>query len=269
MQLRELISAFETLWPTVAAEEWDRPGLLIGDPDATISKVLLCVDVTDELIGDAVAGGFDLVLSHHPILLRDADSMSQQRAKSKMLAKAKAAAVAVYTAHTNADITETGVSASLAKLLSLHDAMPLVGEGKIGHGRIGELDHAVTLLDFARMLAAKLPPTATGIRVAGQPGLLVQRVALCAGAGDSFIADAYVAGADLYLTSDLRHHPVQEALELGTADRRDFALVEISHWAAESVWLEVARKELEIRFSQVTFEVSDLRTDPWDFLVTQ
>ena len=92
---------------------------------------------------------------------------------------------------------------------------------------------------------------------------------MVAGAGDSFISAARHSGADVLVTSDLRHHPVQEAMELAVIQKRDFALVDISHWAAESLWLNVLGQELSEHFPEITFEVSDLRTDPWDFVVTQ
>jgi putative NIF3 family GTP cyclohydrolase 1 type 2 len=98
---------------------------------------------------------------------------------------------------------------------------------------------------------------------------MVRRVALCGGAGDAFISEALSSGADVYVTSDLRHHPAQDARESATAIGSDLALIDISHWAAESLWLDVAAKELEKALPGVKFEVSDLRTDPWDFAVTQ
>ena len=107
------------------------------------------------------------------------------------------------------------------------------------------------------------------MRVSGDSEQLVERVALCAGAGDSLLAAAYDQGAQVFITSDLRHHVVQEAQELALAEGRPFALIDISHWAAESLWLKTAKRELANMFPAVTFEVSDLRTDPWDFMVTQ
>jgi putative NIF3 family GTP cyclohydrolase 1 type 2 len=125
------------------------------------------------------------------------------------------------------------------------------------------------LLDFARNVAKSLPPTASGVRIAGDPEAIITRVALCAGAGDSFIANALDSDADVYVTSDLRHHPVSEALEEARARGRNFALVDISHWSAESLWLAVAASQLQELFPDVKFVISDLRTDPWDFAVTQ
>jgi putative NIF3 family GTP cyclohydrolase 1 type 2 len=105
--------------------------------------------------------------------------------------------------------------------------------------------------------------------VAGNAETSISRVALCGGAGDAFLSAAIDAEADVYVTSDLRHHPVQDALEQARASSKQFSLVDISHWAAESLWLSVAAKQLADLVSDVKFVVSDLRTDPWEFAVTQ
>jgi dinuclear metal center YbgI/SA1388 family protein len=252
------------------SEQWDRSGLLLGNPEQKISKVLLTVDITRELIRDSVAGGYDLVISHHPYLVRQANSVADVPAKAAVLAMASDAGIAIYAAHTNADITETGVCASLAVAIGLEVSTALEPQGQAaGHGRVGNLTESVSLLDLARRLGKVLPATATGVRVAGPASMDIRKVAVLAGAGDSFIELAMTAEADVFITSDLRHHPTQEALELAGAVGQDFALIDISHWAAESLWLKVAAKELASHYPEVTFEVSDLRTDPWDFVVTQ
>lgn len=269
-KVSDVIDAAEKLWPQGGADDWDRPGLIAGAFHQEVTKVLMSVDVTSELLDDAIAGGFDLILSHHPFLLRGVTSIAENTAKGTVLAKAIRNDIALFAAHTNADITETGVSATLAAAFGLTFVRPLVPtENNLGHGRIGKLADKLNLVEFARRVAAAIPATSGGIRVSGSADLEVGTVALCGGAGDSFIAAALASEADVYVTSDLRHHPTQDALESAAAMGKQFALIDISHWAAESLWLEVAAKELENAVPGVKFEVSDLRTDPWDFAVTQ
>jgi dinuclear metal center YbgI/SA1388 family protein len=268
--LGDLLNTFEELWPESGAESWDAPGLVIGNRSDRVSRILLTVDITDEVVEEAIAGEFDLVVAHHPFMMRGVKSMAEDTAKGSVVAKAIRANLSIFSAHTNADIVPRGVSAALAALLNLENSGPLVESGpQIGHGRVGSLPQTATLGEFARMLARKLPATASGIRVAGDFDQQVKKVALCGGAGDSFIEAAYATGADLYVTSDLRHHPVQEAMELAKAQGRNFALVDIAHWAAEWVWLEWAAQDIRGRFGSVQVIVSELRTDPWDFAVTQ
>jgi len=270
-KVSDIVAASQSLWPSELADEWDRPGLISGLYSAPVSKVLLAVDLTIELMNDAIAGGFDMVITHHPFLLKVPYELRQDSGKGAVLAAAIRADVALFSAHTNADVVEMGVSHVLSDTLGLVNSKPLVPSvsGEVGHGRIGKLAQPVTLLEFSRMIARSLSATAGGVRVAGSAEALISRVALCGGAGDAFLSAALEAGADVYLTSDLRHHPVQDALEQAQALSKQFSLVDISHWAAESLWLAVAAKQLADLVSDVKFVVSDLRTDPWEFAVTQ
>jgi putative NIF3 family GTP cyclohydrolase 1 type 2 len=130
------------------------------------------------------------------------------------------------------------------------------------------LPEAISLGRLARLIGELLPATATGIRVAGEYDQLVHSVALCGGAGDAYLTDPAVLGADVYITSDLRHHPASEARENARL-RRGPALIDVSHWASEWLWLDAAADELRALLPDVTITVSDLRTDPWDFAVVQ
>ena len=268
--LGDMIAVFEELWPISGAEEWDAPGLICGSTGSRVSRVLFTVDVTDEVVQEAIDGSFDLIVAHHPLLLRGVKTVAESTAKGAVLAKAIRAGVAIYAAHTNADIVSRGVSAALADAFSLVNSRPLIETAASqGHGRIGDLASTTSLGELAKHIARVIPPTASGVRVAGEFDSMVNSVALCGGAGDSFIDAAYAAGVDVYVTSDLRHHPVQEALERAKADGRKFALIDISHWAAEWLWLEWAADDIHGRFASIQVVVSELRTDPWDFSVTQ
>jgi putative NIF3 family GTP cyclohydrolase 1 type 2 len=117
-------------------------------------------------------------------------------------------------------------------------------------------------------LADLLPNTAGGVKVSGDFTAAVNRVSLCGGAGDSLLSTEAVLGSDVYITSDLRHHPAQEAREQALVSGGP-ALIDVSHWASEWLWLDVAAQQLQAQFPDIDVEVSDLRTDPWDFLVVQ
>jgi len=271
VQLEKLIQSFEGLWPLDGAEDWDAPGLVSGDLKQRVSRVLLTVDVTADILDEAQDGEFDLVLAHHPYLLRGLQSIAESSAKGALLAKAIRSEIAIYSAHTNADIVEAGVSHALASAIGLSDLRPLVlgSNNNVGHGRVGNLAEPITLGDFARRVAKVLPATATGVRVAGEFDQVIQKVALCGGAGDSFISEAFAAEADLFITSDLRHHPTQDAVEQSKINAKPMALMDVSHWASEWVWLEVAAMQLSELFPNIQFVVSQIRTDPWEFTVTQ
>jgi dinuclear metal center YbgI/SA1388 family protein len=270
VSLKGAIEVFEKLWPVSLAEDWDVVGLVSGSAHQEIKSVLLTVDVTSEVVEHAREVGADLIFAHHPMLLRGVTSIAEDTAKGKVLSELVRSNIAVYAAHTNADSVETGTSAVIAKALGLINSRPLSQSAvpTQGIGQIGEIG-SMTLGELASKLNDLLPPTATGVRVAGPFDRKVSKVALCAGAGDSYSLMALDQGADVFITSDLKHHNSQEILELAKARNVEFALIDISHWAAEFVWLETAKQELEQALPQVSFEVCDIRTDVFDFLMNK
>lgn len=268
--LADVCDAVERLWPVSGAEGWDAPGLLSGDPSALVTSIRLAVDAVPDVADEAVSVGADVLLVHHPLLLRGVTSVAEDRYKGVVLARLIRGGCALIAAHTNADVVETGTSAVLADRLGLIDAVPITTNSLAtrGIGRVGTLAEPTTLGRLARQLAEILPATASGIRVAGNYDSVIEKVALCGGAGDSLLAEASVLASDVYITSDLRHHPASESREnakIGTGP----ALIDLSHWASEWIWLDVAAEELRAALPGLTVTVSDLRTDPWDFTILQ
>jgi dinuclear metal center YbgI/SA1388 family protein len=267
----DIVSVAERLWPPSGAEDWDAIGLLVGDPRAEVGHVHLTVDAVPDVADEAVALGAGMLLAHHPLLLRGVTSVAEDRFKGAVVSRLIRGFCALYAAHTNADVVETGTSAVLAERLGLVDVRPIVASTSNpahGIGRVGRLATPTTLGRLARTLAELLPPTASGIRVSGEYDAPVATVALCAGAGDAYLDEPAVQGADVYITSDLRHHPAsafRETARLGSGP----ALIDTSHWASEWLWLETAAEELRSALPDVTVTVSELRTDPWDFAIVQ
>jgi dinuclear metal center YbgI/SA1388 family protein len=268
--LADVAAVVERLWPASGAEPWDAVGLIAGDPVAQVDSILLAVDAVHDTVDEAVASGVDLLLVHHPLLLRGVTSVAADRYKGAALTRLIRADAALLAAHTNADVVESGTSATLALALGLVDIVPLDPGPQPGRGigRLGRLPVPMTLGRLARTLGELLPATATGVRVAGDFDAPVTTVALCAGAGDSLLGHPAVLAADVYITSDLRHHPASEARE-NARTAGGPALIDVSHWASEWLWLETAADELRAALPGVTVTVSDTRTDPWDFTVTQ
>ncbi|TAL41967.1 MAG: Nif3-like dinuclear metal center hexameric protein [Salinibacterium sp.] len=266
----DVAAVVERLWPAAGAESWDAVGLISGDLDAPVESILLAVDAVLDTVDEAVDTGASVLLVHHPLLLRGVTTVASDRYKGAALSRLIRGNVALLAAHTNADVVETGTSAILASKLGLVDAQPIASgpTPSRGLGRVGALAEPTTLGRLARALAEVLPATATGIRVSGDFDAPIRTVALCAGAGDSYLADPAVVAADVYVTSDLRHHPASEARENARASRGP-ALIDVSHWASEWLWLEAAASELREALPGVAVTVSELRTDPWDFVVVQ
>lgn len=270
IQLKEIAASFEKLWPVHLAEDWDVVGLVSGSNQKPINSVLLTVDVTKDVVDYAKSIQIDLILAHHPLILKGITSVAEQGSKGSIISELIRSDIALYTAHTNADSVETGTSAALAKALGLVSLTPLApSQDGLGIGRVGSLASPLSLGELSALLNNVLPPTATGVRVAGEFDKKVSRIALCAGAGDSYLEIALDSGADVYITSDLRHHRAQEILELARARGLEFSLIDISHWAAEYLWLATAKAALEDSLPGVSFEVCDIRTDVFEFLMNK
>ena len=268
--LSGVLARTEALWPAAGAEGWDASGLVSGSLGADIRRIHLAVDAVVDTADEALALGADLMVAHHPLLLRGVTTVAEDRYKGAVLARLIRGNCALLAAHTNADVVETGTSAELARRLGLTGVVPLVrgASPTRGIGRVGTLPEPTTLGRLARQLGAILPPTAGGIRVSGEYDQSVSTIALCAGAGDSLLGDPAVLAADVYITSDLRHHPASEFRENARASGGP-ALIDVSHWASEWLWLEVAANQLREVLPGVDVTVSELRTDPWDFVVVQ
>jgi dinuclear metal center YbgI/SA1388 family protein len=382
MRLADLIGHLDTWYDPRWAEPWDRVGLVCGDPEQEVRRILLAVDPVAAVVDEALAFEADLVLVHHPLLLTPVSSVAATTPKGAVIHRLLRQGTALFTAHTNADVPEDGVNAAIATALGLHDATVLAptdgggldklvffvpagdaesvrsavtaagagaigaydsctftapGEGRFrplsgadpaigsvgslevveevrvetvyprplrrrivealrsahpyeepafdlleladvpggpvtgaapgatrGHGRVGELASSMTLSAFAQHVAAALPGTAHGVRVAGDPDREVRRVAVGAGSGDALLEEAARSGADVYVTSDLKHHRAGEFLEGGGP-----ALVDVAHWAAEWTWLPVVERKVREAFAAagdtVETRVSTVVTDPWTF----
>jgi dinuclear metal center YbgI/SA1388 family protein len=266
--LADADAAISALWPPAGAEEWDAVGLIAGDPETEVRAIHLAVDAVPETVDETLEFGAQLLLTHHPLLLRGVTSVAEDRYKGVVLGRLIRGGAALIAAHTNADVVARGTSAVLAERLGLLDTRPLEpgSDPSTGLGRVGRLPAPTTLGLLARRIADLLPATAQGVRVAGEYEQPVTTVALCAGAGDSLLANPDVVAADVYLTSDLRHHPASEARERARVGRGP-ALIDVSHWASEWLWLDVAAEQLRTALPDVAITVSELRTDPWDFAI--
>jgi len=270
IRLRDVLTVLEGMYPPEEAQSWDRVGLVTGDPDQPVRRVHAAVDPTLEVIEEARAAGADLLITHHPLLLRGVHSVATTSAKGASVTSLVVSDIALFVAHTNADVAEPGVNTALARACGLVGTEPLRIEEGRAMGRVGDLPEEVDLEGFAERLAAALPAAPGGIRVAGPPGGRVRRVALLGGAGDGLIDAARASDADVYVTSDLRHHPALEAREEADAP----FLVDAGHWATESLWLDHMLTRLGNHLAErgadmVGWEthVSTICTDPWTFTV--
>ena len=269
MTLREVLDVLERLYPQQTAQSWDRVGLVTGDPEQPVRRIHLAVDPTLAVVEEARALGADLLVTHHPLLLRGVHSVATTSAKGATVTGLVVGDVALHVAHTNADVAGEGVCEALADACGLGHTEPLVVSEGQPLGRVGDLAAPLPLRAFVEDLVVHLPATAGGVRVAGPPEALVQRVAVLGGSGDDLFDAVRESGADVYVTADLRHHPALEAREEARGGTP--YLVDVGHWAGEWLWLARADRALRSALGEdatrVETHISTVRTDPWTFVV--
>jgi dinuclear metal center YbgI/SA1388 family protein len=261
----DVVAAVHRRYPPDTAESWDAVGLVCGDPSDVVRRILVAVDPVDATVSEALASGYDLLLCHHPLLLRPASSVAATTPTGVLLHRLISGRCALLTAHTNADVARDGVSDALAAVFELVDTEPLIpaaGDPATGLGRVGRLASPVSLEAFAAAVRAALPDTHQGVRVAGDPGRVVARVAVVGGSGADALAAATSAGADVVITSDLKHHAVSDHVAAGGA-----AVIDVAHVASEGPWVPYVAALLQADLTALGFDVetvaSTLVTDPW------
>jgi dinuclear metal center YbgI/SA1388 family protein len=261
----DVVALVHHRYDPATAQPWDAVGLVCGDPAAPVRRILVAVDPVDAVVTEALASGADLLLTHHPVLLRPVSSVAATTPAGRVVHRLITGGCALLAAHTNADVARDGVSDALAAALGLDVVTPLLPsptDRAAGLGRVGDLDEPTTLAAFAEVVRDALPATAHGVRVAGDPGRVVRRVAVLGGSGGDDLAHAAATGADVIVTSDLKHHVALDLLAAGGP-----ALVDVAHFASEWPWVPLVASLLDSDLGQRGVEVlvSTLVTDPWTF----
>ena len=256
--VQTVAAAVNRLAPKKLAEEWDNPGLLVGDPSAEVKKIFVCLDVLDENISQAVKLGAQLMVAHHPLIFRVVKNVRFDLPLGNKIARLIKNDLAVFAAHTNLDSAEGGVNDVLAKKIGLVD-VKMIGEEEISMGRLGTLETPMTAADFARHVKKSL--NADNVRLVEAGDFMIGKVGVCGGAGAEFIQRAKFFGAQAFVTGDVKYHEAQAAVENG------IHVVDAGHFATEfPIVHEIAeylRDELE------TFEVEVFEdTSAKDFFAT-
>ncbi|MCO6557977.1 MAG: Nif3-like dinuclear metal center hexameric protein [Bifidobacterium sp.] len=282
-RLAEVVKVLEALYPLKYAEDWDYPGLIVGDLNDTVGRIVFAADPTMAVIDKAIAMGADLLICHHPLFFRAVHEVSGLGVHGAIAGKLYRAHCALWVGHTNADVAYRGVAQAAADAFGLQDQVPLVSAGEenghaVGLGRVGTLAEPMTLRAFAQRVAAEVPKTNYGIQVAGDLDADVQRIAVLPGSGDSDFDEVRESGADVYVTSDLRHHPATDALQQAwyegslTGETMKPALINTPHSAIESMWFRYALDDIADGVEKATgfrpeTERVGIVTDPWQLVL--
>lgn len=236
--VEEIYRYLQTLAPLDLQMEFDNSGMLLGTPEAPVSKVLLALDVTDAVVSEARDIGAQLIVSHHPLIFHPIRNLTCSPETEKLYALIRSG-IAVLSFHTNLDIADGGVNDVLIRLLGTE---PLEALDSSGCGRIGEYSRSVPMPDFLVMCREKLQTNGLRFLDAGHE---VRRLAVMGGAGGSAIRDAWQKGCDTYVTADLKYHDFLLAQELG------LNLIDGDHFCTENPVLSVLQLQLQEAFPEV------------------
>lgn len=240
--VREIEQALFELAPREGAMDWDNVGHLLGDPDSQVSRVLVALDITEDVADEALAHGCELIVAHHPVMncrWLPVQSVRSDTPQGHLLLKLLRNGVSAICMHTNLDVAWGGVNDILAEKLKLVDPGPLCDNGL---GRVGRLEEPMDLADFVRFVSRSLG--CNGVRYAGA-GKPVCRVAVGGGACGEFEDDAIRAGCDTFVTADLSYHQFLDAKGKG------INLIDAGHFPTEDPVCEKLVQYVSDRFQEL------------------
>ena len=232
------------LAPLSLQMEFDNSGFQVGRGKARVRRALLALDVTDDVVEEAISLGAELIVSHHPLIFNAPKCISDADPGTERLLRIMENRIAVISMHTNLDIAEGGVNDVLIRLLG---AEPERGLDADGCGRIGTLKQPMRMAEFLPLCRERLKTN--GLRYY-DAGRLVQRLAVMGGSGGDCVDAAFSLGCDTYVTADVKYHEFLRARELG------INLIDGDHFCTETPVIPVLREKLAQRFPDVDFSVS-------------
>ena len=241
--LEQIFAFLCDLAPLELQMDFDNSGLLIGRRGAQINKALLALDITDEVIGEAIEENAQLIISHHPIIFHKLGCVSDMDDYDRVLRMAENG-IAAICMHTNLDIAPGGVNDVLISLLGASSDAPLDAEGC---GRVGTLPEPIAVGSFLQRCKTILK--ANGLRYV-DAGKDVYHLAVMGGAGGDALYAAAEKGCDTYVTADVKYHQFLDAVRLG------INLIDADHFCTENPVIPVLAEKLERAFPDVTFRVS-------------
>ncbi len=217
----DVATAIESFAPLSLQADYDNSGLIVGRLDDEVRGVLIAVDLTEDVISEAISLGVNMVVTHHPIIFNPLKRLTGASCVERCVELAVREGIVVYAAHTNLDSAVGGMSWRLGELIGLCDMRALELEG---YGVVGDLRESQEVGEYLDYVAKVLSLRAMRHSDIVRP--MVQRVAICTGSGGSLLASAIESGADIYITADLRYNDFFAA-------QRDLTMVDIGHYESE------------------------------------
>ncbi|MBQ8879496.1 MAG: Nif3-like dinuclear metal center hexameric protein [Clostridia bacterium] len=233
MNVKELYAKFNERIPDDLRESWDNDGIMCcADGSQDVARVLVTLDVTEEIVDFAISSHFDLIVSHHPLIFKPLSAVTEDNHIARKIIKLLDNGVSVFSFHTRLDKVTGGVNDQLCDILGMFDTVPF-GDGFLG--RIGNMDEKMELEDFVYKLKQSIGADMIRYSDAFNP---VSRVAVVGGDGKGYVRDAIAAGADTFVSGRIGYNMMEEAAELG------INLIEAGHYYTEQPVTDFLRELL-------------------------
>ncbi len=232
MRVQEILNLLENLAPISLAENWDNVGLIIGENDDEVNKILCALDLNEEVCDEAIFEKVNCIVTHHPFLFTPIKNITYDNAKGKIIKKLIKNDISVISMHTNLDSAKEGINEFIAKKLDITNSCVLHNnEMKEGLGRFGEIA-PIQINDLINKV--KFIFNVDYVRVAGKinNNIIISKIAVCSGDGSSLIDKASDV-AQVYITGDIKFHDAQKAYE------REFIIIDAGHYASEQVIIPI------------------------------
>ncbi|MDR0904960.1 MAG: Nif3-like dinuclear metal center hexameric protein [Oscillospiraceae bacterium] len=242
--IQNILETLTNFAPVDAKMDFDNVGLLVGDSRAGVTKILVALDITSEVIDEAAELGAELIVSHHPILF-SAKSVTDGTIVGKKIMRLLNRRISAICMHTNLDAADGGVNDALAAAIGLQNVTPI--EPLPAYGRVGNLEKPLQMRDFLEKLKSSLRGNGLRFHNSGRP---VSRVAVVGGSGGDYLQRAFDAGCDTLVTADVKYDVFLDARELG------INVVDADHFRTENTVIPVLRSLLRAAYPTVLCEVS-------------
>lgn len=260
MKISEIIEVIEDAAPLSIQESYDNSGLIVGDRSAEVESALLCVDVTQSVLDEAIAKGAGLIISHHPVIFHSIKQLTGANYVDKLVVRAIQNNIALYACHTNLDQIAGGLSHRVARILGIDNAQVLsaTSSPEIGFGVVGNLPSPVPTEDFLRMIQASL-----AVKVIRHSDLCrkeISRVAINTGSGASLIGAAKQAEADIFISADFKYNDFMEG-------DNSIIIADIGHFESEYCAIEVLHDIITKKITTFALHKSENSVNPINYFV--
>ena len=261
MKISEVVDALERFAPLPLQEGFDNAGLQVGLTEAEVSGALLCLDVTEKIVDEAVEKNCNLIVSHHPLVFRPLKHLTYADDVQRAVAKAIKNDITILSMHTNMDNALGGVNFKIAEKMNLRDvsffAEKEVGGIKGGSGTIGEFEEPMAADDFVIMLKKTFDVECVQCnQLLRRP---IRKVAICGGAGAFLLPDAIRLGADAFVTGEMHYHEY-------FAHEQEIQIAVIGHYQSEQYTKEIFKSIIEEKCEGVRTVLTGINTNPIIYL---